>query len=346
METICRLCAEVLSADDIICTINDIELNIRQKLIDCCRWDELHDTANDFYPKNICKTCYGRLEICWNFSRSVTRAQFKIFKLVEGGVCEDIDLDFVPVHARTIHADVHIQPESCFVEDLPIVNPVESTSVKVEIDVNPIDIFENDALSTDERPIEISPSKIPGTLKNVKKETALKKIEPAASDSDSELDCKDAFGSTASLSSHDDDPMDARSGAAAASANAAIAANSANIKMLTNANNTVFKQANKSKLLQSRDFIALIKDRSNEDGSVRADAIKEHQLVNWTLLQETCWICKWPAPDRPSLRIHIRDEHPSEDIRTMCMLCGKSFKSRHPLMRHTMSEHYPYLDFW
>lgn len=90
MNSMCRLCAEILPIENMICTIKDQTLNIRQKLIDCCRWDELHEDQNDHYPRSICKSCYEKLEQCWNFTQSVAQAQFKIYEYFEIERKEDI----------------------------------------------------------------------------------------------------------------------------------------------------------------------------------------------------------------------------------------------------------------
>lgn len=363
MDVICRLCAEVSSADEIICSIEDHDLNIRQKLIDCCRWDELHPATNDIYPKSICTTCYGRLELSWNFSKAVSRAQFKIFQYVQGG--GDMDL-------LQVQPDVKVEAAPCFVESLPIVSiPVESVFVKMETEENPLDS------RSDYNPIDLNPSgsrsisahSIGSSLMDLNTKVTSKpmstrskasnpiesqendifvsaienpvpakktKTEPTLQIADTHSDNDDFFGSTASLSSLEDS-LDDKS-----------TVDVAESMLSVNASNAIqMKRTFKSKILSRTDFLALTKNCHNPDGSINVETIQKHQLVDWSLLQEICWICKFIASDRMMLRMHIRTEHPLDEVRTICTLCpNKSFTSRYPLMRHTQIEHFPYLMFW
>lgn len=357
MEVICRLCAEISSADDIICTIDDHDLNIRQKLVDCCRWDELHHHTNDVFPKSICKTCYGRLELCWNFSKAVSRAQFRIFQFAASG--GDVQL-------LQVQPEVKEEAIPCFVESLPIVNnPLESVFVKMEdednpledrSDVNPfdlnpsgLDLFGSDANPSPKvavKPIStrskaatpiVSQQNIDIFVSTAQKSEPPKEPEPEQKPhiADMDSDNDDFFGSTASVSSLED-AFDDKSAVDVASSMEAYTANA--IQM---------KRSFKSKVLSRTDYLALTKNGCNPDGSLTGEMIERLQLVNWSLLQEICWQCKFVASDRKMLRMHIRTEHPLDEVRTICTLCpNKSFSSRYPLMRHTQSEHFPYLEFW
>lgn len=331
MNTICRLCAEVSSIDDMACTIDDHDLNIRQKLIDCCRWDELHEQS-DFYPKNMCKTCYGRLELSWNFSKSVARAQFKIFKFVEGG--GQMDLIELPIDVDEMSVKPELE-EICVVKSLPIVNlPAKfdfvtttteqiplSAHESITIDANPLDSMADDAdFIAVSHVAEITPATELDEKINIKNKFI-----------DWDTDGEDVYGSAASLSSYEEKPT--------------LPATTTN--HADSVNNIALQRSFTSKLITQKKFVELIKDHCNADGSVNVDAIKKHQMVNWTLIQEICWICKFAAMDRATLRNHIRSEHPFEEVRVICTLCpNKTFASRHPLMRHTQKKHFPYLEFW
>lgn len=337
MNTICRLCAEVSSIDDMSCTIDDHELNIRQKLIDCCRWDELHDSRSDFYPKNICKICYGRLELCWNFSKVVARAQFKIFKFVEGGG----QMDLIESSNNVDKTYVKPEPEEiCIVESLPIVNqPAEQEFSTTTTEQNPLNTHAFESITIDSSPVDsiMQDTDFPSTT--ISHEAAIIPATKLDAESniknkfiDWETDGEDIYGSAASLSSCEDK----------LTVSVATIPNQADA-----ANNIALQRTFTSKLITQKNFVELVKDHCNADGSVNADAIKMHQLVNWTLIQEICWICKFAAIDRASLRNHIRSEHPFEEVRVICTLCpNQSFASRHPLMCHTQKKHFPYLEFW
>lgn len=80
METWCRLCATEKFANELLYVIDDEYLNIKQKLIDCCRWDKIAHEAGQVIgmPRMICNDCFERLEQCWLFAESVMFAQQKI----------------------------------------------------------------------------------------------------------------------------------------------------------------------------------------------------------------------------------------------------------------------------
>lgn len=78
MESWCRLCAIEKYPDELIYNIDDEFANIKQKLIDCCRWNEIGDNDQIGIPQMICKDCYDNLEKCWSFVENVSLAQQKI----------------------------------------------------------------------------------------------------------------------------------------------------------------------------------------------------------------------------------------------------------------------------
>lgn len=79
MENWCRLCAFEKSPSELIYRVDDEFVNIKQKLIDCCRWNVIADEEEQTgIPKMICENCYGSLEQCWSFAESVSLAQQKI----------------------------------------------------------------------------------------------------------------------------------------------------------------------------------------------------------------------------------------------------------------------------
>lgn len=118
MENWCRLCANEKYADELIYNIADECANIKQKLIDCCRWNEIADEDNIGVPKMICKDCYGKLEQCWLFAECVMLAQQKIdmhFMDVKPIVLlqiEKVDTPFDVEEEDSMKAEIHEYTES------------------------------------------------------------------------------------------------------------------------------------------------------------------------------------------------------------------------------------------
>lgn len=79
----CRLCAQPKSDDDLCASINDLKLNILEKLIVCCQWDTY--PLNPELPEHICFLCSERLEKCWLFSVCVSEAQRTLLHLLSDG---------------------------------------------------------------------------------------------------------------------------------------------------------------------------------------------------------------------------------------------------------------------
>lgn len=75
MELRCRLCAQEKRLDDIECTIKEQRINVRQMLLDCCRWSKFEGVEYENLPKIVCKACFVRLKQSWSFANSVASAQ-------------------------------------------------------------------------------------------------------------------------------------------------------------------------------------------------------------------------------------------------------------------------------
>lgn len=76
----CRLCAEPKSDDDLCASINDLKLNILEKLIVCCQWNTY--PFNPELPEHICFLCSEKLEKSWLFSVCVSESQRKLLQLL------------------------------------------------------------------------------------------------------------------------------------------------------------------------------------------------------------------------------------------------------------------------
>lgn len=74
--TYCRLCAESKSEIELSTTINDSKLNIKEKLVICCQWNNYQN--NNHLPDGVCVSCCEKLEKCWLFNESVSLAQAKL----------------------------------------------------------------------------------------------------------------------------------------------------------------------------------------------------------------------------------------------------------------------------
>lgn len=92
MAGLCRLCAESRSLEKMY-EINDTNLNIEQKLVDCCRWTYIKELNADMnLPQQICIVCIEKLEQCWSFAESVANAQYKLIEFIDSTNLVSFDL--------------------------------------------------------------------------------------------------------------------------------------------------------------------------------------------------------------------------------------------------------------
>lgn len=77
MKNVCRLCAKEKISQQLLYNIDDNHLDIKQKLIACCRWNSF--TANGRMPKMICSVCWKSLEQSYTFAESVALAQQQLY---------------------------------------------------------------------------------------------------------------------------------------------------------------------------------------------------------------------------------------------------------------------------
>lgn len=73
MENVCRLCGHLKKPRYLISDIDDSTM--KQKLIDCCRWNLIGIDECGNLPKKICSGCIKKLEKCWTFLESVAQVQ-------------------------------------------------------------------------------------------------------------------------------------------------------------------------------------------------------------------------------------------------------------------------------
>lgn len=92
METkLCRLCAKLKRPEELKVSIKGRNSRIKQKLIDCCRWNQFRKHKN--LPKKVCKSCIQKLEKCWAFAETVASAQ----KILLDGIYDDEASKYVPI---------------------------------------------------------------------------------------------------------------------------------------------------------------------------------------------------------------------------------------------------------
>lgn len=111
----CRLCAEPKSDDDLCASINDLKMNILEKLIVCCQWDTY--PLNPELPEYICFLCSEKLEKSWLFSVCVSEAQKKLLQLFS-------DVELIPIRREEAADDgaglLDENLENIFVEAIPM----------------------------------------------------------------------------------------------------------------------------------------------------------------------------------------------------------------------------------
>lgn len=93
MDSLCRLCAKEKRPKQLTHSINDETLKIKQKLIECCRWNSVIGNDYSQMPEKICNICINKLEMTWEFVESITKAQEQLFILTANIKTEVLDID-------------------------------------------------------------------------------------------------------------------------------------------------------------------------------------------------------------------------------------------------------------
>lgn len=81
MESRCRLCAEAKEPYQLECSVHDQQPNVRQMLLDCCRWATFEGSEYEHLPVNVCKSCFSHLKLSWYFANKVANAQQALLDL-------------------------------------------------------------------------------------------------------------------------------------------------------------------------------------------------------------------------------------------------------------------------
>lgn len=125
-NSMCRLCGELKSSNRIKCKINDSNLNIQQKLIDCCRWRLFQDYQN--LPEHICNSCFKLLEASWSFAENVAQTQQKLLTSLEN----------VKVETPYLEPEINVpeNTENKYSGDIDDVKNIEVLCTPIDFDTN------------------------------------------------------------------------------------------------------------------------------------------------------------------------------------------------------------------
>lgn len=116
MTTYCRLCAESKTENEFNTTINDKQLNIKEKLVACCQWNNYLNYTH--LPVCVCYSCCEKLEKCWLFNESVAYAQSKLLEIFN-------ESDLVSVKSEpNVDDEFGDNQEDIFVEQIMLPEPV------------------------------------------------------------------------------------------------------------------------------------------------------------------------------------------------------------------------------
>lgn len=89
--SLCRLCAQIHSPNEIIGQIHDTELDIESKLIICCQWNTVNEAQSDGMPQEVCESCYRNLHRSWIFAEKVRSAQCELYsRLIKQNNAPDV----------------------------------------------------------------------------------------------------------------------------------------------------------------------------------------------------------------------------------------------------------------
>ncbi|XP_031640766.1 zinc finger protein 724-like [Contarinia nasturtii] len=117
MEEMCRLCAVLKQPEEFKCKIDDANFDVEQKLITCCNWNSFR--SHNSLPKSVCIPCFLQLEQCWYFRETVSRAQQKLFGLI------DVNNAFHEIHGVVEH---------CYEEEMVQVKCENTTDDTIDVD--------------------------------------------------------------------------------------------------------------------------------------------------------------------------------------------------------------------
>lgn len=119
MTTYCRLCAESKTDDELSTTINDSKLNIKEKLVVCCQWNNFIN--HNHLPDGVCYSCCEKLEKSWLFNECVAFAQVKLQEIFNESDLISVKCE---LNAEDDEFNVCDTSENIFVEPITLPEPI------------------------------------------------------------------------------------------------------------------------------------------------------------------------------------------------------------------------------
>lgn len=359
MENVCRLCAEVKPFQEFIGKITDPELNILQKLIDCCRWNYIEGQNNENLPQSVCASCFLKLNECYNcecrrFSEVVANAQNSVLNKIKS-----LELERLEMHTKdNIESHSNLQTmQTMQIADEALSNNDSNSKEIFNFELEEKQDFEEilnwiddwkrnnnyllESIDTMEQPKVFDLSEKTGTpetrlqLRNFQRIQDTIKLSHMNNNNQNSCTLDER-----NLNSNQKPQRNSNS------ENAPIQQEIAAEKV----------QQKKSiarwltYTIPDKNFLKLLKDEDRcSDGTVKPERISELKLDTWMIMKYQCWICNNCHPNHHALRIHVATEHPHKNMRNKCFLCTttkRSYKRPSILAKHIMETHLPHLKHW
>lgn len=333
MRLRCRLCGQEKPLIDIKCTIKEQQPNIRQMLLDCCRWSAFEGDAYADLTTIVCKTCYASLEQSWQFAKAVANTQQYLLDISsaigdEESTCVAFDLGTeasLPDAAETAEALSSTADTAAAPSNVAETVEIASTAAEaVEVPTKAAAAVKTLTLAI-EAVVSLSED---AEIARLFGETDHSEADDAHSYVDDNFD----RGSLA------DEPMPANDivDDFADGPESEPEAMEADEMLPLRIDDRTYKIVDH-----------LRKEECNADGTVTLAGVQRLQLLEWSLFQLRCHVCDYQAADGLYLRRHIRYRHPDAPPYThCCILCKKDYPTTGKIYRHLRRSHLRYLEHW
>lgn len=85
-----------------------------------------------------------------------------------------------------------------------------------------------------------------------------------------------------------------------------------------------------------------------EDGSIKDEKIREHNLNSWQSITISCSKCDGFTGEHMKLEKHFQNMHPEEALEYICSICEKKkqFSTGYGYRNHMTKIHFPHLAHW
>lgn len=309
MATRCRLCAEAKPLNDIECTITDQQINIRQMLLDCCRWSAFESDEYENLPQIVCKECFSNLQQSWQFANTVANAQQCLLDYSNHGRYE--------VESQPLFGDGSLCVAFDFKVEMGHSVLSNDNNVDAQSDAG-------DANADDNHARDLSFGEDDQKDPIVKCEAVFDGEDDHANDN---------FDRDSS--SEEDDREDPSVNKDAESPKKAKTIDDEELPLP----NVVIDK--KFKLMKH-----VHKNACLTDGTIAPAVIERLQLSNWSIIQYHCSFCNDLCMGPLALRQHVKEEHRYETYKNSCKLCSEEFPTTRKLSNHMCSVHLRYLRHW